>query len=277
MHGRTFQNFKDAEYWQPNDSRQNDYLDIMHHMMYLLNDNHLFHAPVDKNPQTVLDVGTGTGNWAIDFADQFPAAQVIGTDLSPTQPAWVPPNCRFELDDASLPWNFPDNHFDFIHVRYLLGSIADWGALYKEAYRCLKPGGWFEHNEFSINCLCEDGPVPPVYRTWNSFFQEAGAKTGRTFQPELGGKNLAWFRDAGFPADRTFRKDYKVPIGPWPADRRLKEIGLFNLASCEQGLEGFGLFLGTEVLSYTYDEMQVIFTDMRKALKNPKFHASYPL
>lgn len=65
MHGRTFQNFKDAEYWQPNDSRQNDYLDIMHHMMYLLNDNHLFHAPVDKNPQTVLDVGTGTGNWAM--------------------------------------------------------------------------------------------------------------------------------------------------------------------------------------------------------------------
>lgn len=64
---------------------------------------------------------------------------------------------------------------------------------------------------------------------------------------------------------------------PWPANKRLKEVGLFNLASCEQGLEGFGLFLGTEVLSYSVEEMQVIFMEMRKALNNPEFHASYPL
>lgn len=28
----------------------------------------LFNAPI-KNPQKVLDLGTGTGNWAIDFAE----------------------------------------------------------------------------------------------------------------------------------------------------------------------------------------------------------------
>ena len=28
VHGRTFQNFKDAEYWAPNDEKQNDGLDI---------------------------------------------------------------------------------------------------------------------------------------------------------------------------------------------------------------------------------------------------------
>jgi len=33
-------------------------------MMLLLNDNKLFHAPI-KNPQAVLDVGTGTGIWAM--------------------------------------------------------------------------------------------------------------------------------------------------------------------------------------------------------------------
>jgi hypothetical protein len=35
--------------------------------------------------ETVLDIGTGTGAWAIDFADEYPKAEVIGTDLSPIQ------------------------------------------------------------------------------------------------------------------------------------------------------------------------------------------------
>jgi methylase of polypeptide subunit release factors len=34
-----------------------------------------------KNPQEILDVGTGTGIWAIDVADKFSSAQVIGTDI----------------------------------------------------------------------------------------------------------------------------------------------------------------------------------------------------
>lgn len=27
-----------------------------------------------------------------DFADEFPNTRVIGTDISPIQPSWVPPN-----------------------------------------------------------------------------------------------------------------------------------------------------------------------------------------
>lgn len=29
-----------------------------------------------------------------DFADEYPEAEVIGTDISPIQPSWVPPNLR---------------------------------------------------------------------------------------------------------------------------------------------------------------------------------------
>ncbi|KAL1963768.1 hypothetical protein VTN77DRAFT_7834 [Rasamsonia byssochlamydoides] len=47
----------------------------------------------------ILSLGTGTGIWAIQFANEYPSAQVIGTDLSPIQPPWVPPNCVFEIDD----------------------------------------------------------------------------------------------------------------------------------------------------------------------------------
>lgn len=51
----------------------------------------LHKAPIE-DPQRILDIGTGTGIWAIDIADEYPMAQVLGTDLSPNQPKWVPPN-----------------------------------------------------------------------------------------------------------------------------------------------------------------------------------------
>jgi len=48
----------------------------------------------------VLDLGTGTGIWAIDVADEFPNADVIANDLSPIQPENVPENVAFEVDDV---------------------------------------------------------------------------------------------------------------------------------------------------------------------------------
>ncbi|RSL47957.1 hypothetical protein CEP54_013143 [Fusarium duplospermum] len=42
--------------------------------------------------QRVLDVGTGTGYWAIRLADQYPSAKVIGTDIAPIQSSNGPPN-----------------------------------------------------------------------------------------------------------------------------------------------------------------------------------------
>lgn len=76
-----------------------------------------------------------TGLWALAFADAFPCAEVIGTDLSPIQPTAVPPNLRFEVDDCTRPWTFAPDSFDYIHIRCLSGSVADWPAFYAE---CMK-------------------------------------------------------------------------------------------------------------------------------------------
>lgn len=57
-----------------------DSLDMHHEIMLLLLDGKLHLAPIE-NPQRILDIGTGTGIWAIDAADKYPMAKVIGTDL----------------------------------------------------------------------------------------------------------------------------------------------------------------------------------------------------
>lgn len=131
--GRRYHGYKDGEYWGPNDDKQNNQLDLAHNLYLLTLDSKLFLAPIGDNPQQVLDIGTGTGIWAMDFADQYPSAQVIGFDLSPIQPTWVAPNLRFEINDAcEADWGYTKNSFDFIHTRAMYGSVADWPAFYQQ-------------------------------------------------------------------------------------------------------------------------------------------------
>jgi methylase of polypeptide subunit release factors len=64
----------------PTDEIEQDRLDLGHEMSLVALNGELHLAPL-KNPQRILDVGTGTGIWAIDMADKYPSAEVIGTDL----------------------------------------------------------------------------------------------------------------------------------------------------------------------------------------------------
>lgn len=185
LRGRTYHSERhNTDYYAPNDDRQNQSVDITHHYLTLLLDGQLFLAPLKKDKvRQALDVGTGTGIWAIDFADEFPDALVVGTDLSPTQPTWVPPNVRFELDNATEEWTWSDNMFDFVHMRYLFGAIADWPGLFRQAYRVTTPGGWIETLEAECVITSDDGTVTSdsALATWSKMFIEAGKKIGRPF------------------------------------------------------------------------------------------------
>ena len=54
--------------------------------------------------------------------------------MSPIQLSWVPVNVKFEIDDIEEEWTHPKNHFDYIHMRTLGGSIADWPKLMKSSF-----------------------------------------------------------------------------------------------------------------------------------------------
>ena len=47
----------------------------------------LHFAPLSQ-PKKILDIGTGTGIWVLDMAEEYPNTTIIGTDLSPVQPQW---------------------------------------------------------------------------------------------------------------------------------------------------------------------------------------------
>ncbi|KAI1501962.1 S-adenosyl-L-methionine-dependent methyltransferase [Biscogniauxia marginata] len=271
LHGRTYHSLRgNAEYWGPNDDQASESMDLTHHMLTMLLEDKLFLAPIGDNPKKVLDIGCGTGVWAIDFADAFPSSEVIGTDISPTQPAWVPANLRFEMDDCTQEWTFAPSSFDFIHIRYLFGSIVDWEALYAEAFRACTAGGYLEAVEAATRVDSDDGSVAPgmALHDFGPLFHEAGRKIGRSTSVVEDGVVARAVRAAGFVD--VVERSYKVPLTPWPADERLRQVGLYARLATEQGLEGFVLYLFTTILGWSPEEVQVYVARARRELRDKK-------
>ncbi|KAK3171323.1 hypothetical protein OEA41_003407 [Lepraria neglecta] len=179
--------------------------------------NKLFLAPIDK-PKRILDIGTGTGIWAIEMGDEYPDAQIIGTDLAPTQPTWVPANVKFEIDDAEEPWTF-QHKFDYVHVRYLTAAIVDWPKLVRQAYDATEPGGWAEFADFNLKFYSEDGSLKEEQhlQKWITYFLNAAEDFGR--DPSPGSKLEGYMKEAGF--EDVQHEKYRMPIGPWPKDKHL--------------------------------------------------------
>ncbi|KAF5521498.1 Secondary metabolism regulator LAE1 [Colletotrichum aenigma] len=278
--GRTYQTSNTIDYWAPNDDKQLETFDVVHHFTLMLMDDRLFYAPVpvEKGDLKVLDVGTGSGLWALDLADEFPAIEVIGTDISAVQPSWVPPNCIFQIDDAQLDWTFKRDHFDAIHARNLYGGIDNWQRFYDQAFTHLKPGGWFESMEFDILAGSENPEVENdpnhIFKKWAGLFWDAGDIIGRSFrQAQYKGPNeeimmVECMKEAGF-VDIVHKK-WKVPIGGWAKDPFLKQVGHYAGLFMDQSLDGWALQPIGEILGWTYEEIMVLVAEMRIALRSSK-------
>ncbi len=141
-------------YALPADGEEINRLDFQHYMLrYAFQGNYA--APV-THPLSILDVGTGTGRWAIEMAQAFADANVIGLDVKPpavdvrasAQPeADVrPPNYTFVTGNLFEGLPFADRSFDFVHQRLLFTAIPHdrWPSVILELARVTQPGGWIE-------------------------------------------------------------------------------------------------------------------------------------
>ncbi len=105
------------------------------------------------SPQTILDVGCGSGTQTLTYAQKFPNAKVTGIDCTPGFVRFS--HARAEALDLPIDFiqmnaeemSFEDESFDFV-VSHIVGHETSWEALPKviaECWRLVKPGGVVLH------------------------------------------------------------------------------------------------------------------------------------
>jgi demethylmenaquinone methyltransferase/2-methoxy-6-polyprenyl-1,4-benzoquinol methylase len=111
----------------------------------------------EKNPETILDIATGTGDLVILMA-KTSAKKIIGLDISAgmlevgkQKIAKANLTDRIEMvlgDSENMP--YPDNNFDAITVSFGIRNFETLEKGLAEIYRVLKPNGLFVILETSV-------------------------------------------------------------------------------------------------------------------------------
>lgn len=142
--------------------------------------------------------------------------------------------------------------------------------------RHCKPGGWIECQELDVDARTDDGsfPTDSWIRKWCEN-QEAGAqKAGLTIR--ISGESLKrQMESAGFT--NIVVQEFKIPIGPWPEDLKMRNIGAFQLVAMLEGLEALTLRLWTKHLDWSTTEIEVALAKVKGEFKRKDIHSYWPL
>jgi len=158
----------------PKDMGEINRLDFQHFLLRTgLRGNYA--APVNQ-PADILDVGCGSGRWAMEMAALFPNARVVGLDLVPppedANPLGQgldvrPANYIFSVGNILEGLPFATGSFDFVHQRLLITAIPRdrWPSVIQELVRVTRPGGWVELAE----CGSAQDGGPGYMGLWQSW------------------------------------------------------------------------------------------------------------
>ena len=265
--GRSYSN---DSYNLPNDEAEQTRLAIAHQAFLLILVGELTVARIPRDVERILDVGTGTGDWAVAMGERYPNAKILATDISAFQPIDVPPNVFFQVDDAQEEWTYTDA-FDFIHMRGLGGAFTNWNTIYAGAYKHLRPGGFLEITDFGSIHVTAQSPDSYV-GVFNRACALAAKNAGILHGLEHMKKSL--LERAGFRIMKT--KVMEVPLGTWSSDAQKKAVGKMALISTLEGLEATSLRLLTRYLAWTVERARDLCEKVRDEVMRPDIRAFVP-
>ena len=143
---------KDEQVEQMFDNIAHSY-DLLNHALSLGIDRGWRRKAIDTlgqhHPQTMLDIATGTGDFAMLAAERIKPQSIIGADISEgmmqvgrekVKKAGLSHVITFQREDCTR-LSFPDHTFDAVTVAYGVRNFRDLDAGLREMRRVIRPGG----------------------------------------------------------------------------------------------------------------------------------------
>ena len=255
--GRRYAN---RSYFLPNDEAEEIRSSIMHQTYLSALSGYLTFHRVPPDISRILDIGSGSGDWAIAMAEQYPNCEIVATDIWPFQPAGIPPNLMYELDDARLEWDFLDK-FDYIHIRGLAGAFEDWSVIYKQIHAACSDDGVVEIVDLSFVKYKVAKPDSALQR-YNDILAKAAALAKLSLSLDHLQEQV--IQGAGF---RVFRKvSIEIPIGQGQSNPQKESLGKLALVTVLEGLEAQSLRLLTTHLGWTVEQVEDLCEEVKEEI-----------
>ncbi|MEP2936859.1 MAG: bifunctional demethylmenaquinone methyltransferase/2-methoxy-6-polyprenyl-1,4-benzoquinol methylase UbiE [Gilvibacter sp.] len=189
----------------------------------------------NEHPATVLDIATGTGDLAIQFASQIPDAKVTGLDISQgmldvavKKSAHLSYKDRLEFmqaDSEAMP--FDDNSFDVITVSFGIRNFETLEKGLAEIYRVLAPEGLFVVLETSVPTKF---PFKQGYAVYSNYVLPT---IGKLFSKDKVAYNYLSKSAASFPYGATLNNIFKN-IGFIAIENKPQTFGVATIYSARK-------------------------------------------
>ncbi|CAG8666510.1 24601_t:CDS:2 [Cetraspora pellucida] len=217
VHGRRFHNDVNSKYILPNDDEEVDRLQLQH-FLYRTIWNGNYSAPVaeilEHGNCNVLDVG------------------FIGIDISPMFPTGIKPsNLTFHTANVLKGLPFPDNHFDFVYMRFLIIAFTEeeWNTVIDELIRVVKPGGWIELMEGNMEFEGEGACAQVLMDAFRSIL------LSNSMNPQICSQIFKYLSTSSTLKNFSF-EERLTPIGTWAG--KIGEIASQDFCSLWLAMKG---------------------------------------
>ncbi|KAK1997155.1 UMTA methyltransferase [Colletotrichum falcatum] len=284
--GREYQRYAvdNGAYFAPMDEDEVERLQIMHAVLSIVFENQLLFPPITR-PRRILECGFGTGDWALEVAQQHPSCEVVAIDICPhiwPDEARTPTNLNLQVDDLNARFTFPSNHFDLVHSQMMAGGIHSnrWTDYIRDTFRVLRPGGWCQMVEIYFNAQSDNGTLSQNHalRRWSRRYLDSMQPYK---DPRAPLQMQSWMQSAGFDSVET--QMIPLPTCGWSNDPRQHQIGVVNRENVRRMLASLAMYPMTEFRGLpqhgrmTSQEFQVLVAQARSEADNPAFRAYFPM
>ncbi|KAL3468196.1 S-adenosyl-L-methionine-dependent methyltransferase [Aspergillus heterothallicus] len=270
--GRTYQAFRKGAYFLPCDEQEQDRLDIFHKLFTVARvSESLIYAPHPNNGR-FLDLGCGTGIWAIEVANKYPNAEVTGVDLAPIQPPNHPKNCQFYAPiDFESPFALGEESWDLIHLQMGCGSVLGWPNLYRRVFNHLNPDAWFEQVEIDFEPRCDDRSLDGMaIRHWYQCLKQATADSMRPIA-HSSRDTIKHLENAGF-----VDIDHQIvglPLNPWHQDEHERKVARWYNLAFSESIANMSLAPFSRVLGWPLEKIHQLVHEVKTEAFNKDIHA----